>query len=164
MGSFFYTSSSLLSSAFLSNPLDVKKKVCGNADSNGRNLQASEAVNRWSKLKPRMISFPFCYLQMASPNRNREDRANKEDINISAQIQGAQAMVSIRVNIQQHVTKQASFPRSHNPDNYNNQVPTGLPTFDKEELLAMQAREGRLQSKNQPQVTWRWPRQKSSPD
>jgi len=58
-------------------------------------------------------------------------------------------MVSIRVNIQQHVTKQASFPRSHNPDNCNNQVPTGLPAFDKEELLAMQARvlQGRLQSK-----------------
>ena len=87
--------------------------------------------------------------QMASPNRNREDRANKGDLNISAQIQGAQAMVSIRVNIQQHVTKQASFSRSHNPDNCNNQVPTGLPAFDKEELLAMQARvlQGRLQSK-----------------
>ena len=58
-------------------------------------------------------------------------------------------MVSIRVNIQQHVTKQASFPRSHNLDNCNNQVPTGLPAFDKEELLAMQARvlQGRLQSK-----------------
>ena len=56
-------------------------------------------------------------------------------------------MVSIRVNIQQHVTKQASFPRSHNPNNCNNQVPTGLPAFDKEELLAMQARvlQGRLQ-------------------
>ena len=86
---------------------------------------------------------------MVSPNRNREDRANKEDLNISAQIQGAQVMGSIRVNIQQHVTKQASFPRSHNPDKYNNQVPTGLPVFDKEELLAMQARvlQGRLQSK-----------------
>ncbi|KAG2549581.1 hypothetical protein PVAP13_9KG244839 [Panicum virgatum] len=58
-------------------------------------------------------------------------------------------MVSIRVNIQQHVTKQASFSRSHNPDNCNNQVPTGLPAFDKEELLAMQARvlRERLQSK-----------------
>ena len=69
-----------------------------------------------------MLSFPFCYLQMASPNKNREDRANKEDLNISAQIQGAQVMVSIRVNIQQHVTKQASFPRSNNPDNCNNHV------------------------------------------
>ena len=87
---------------------------------------------------------------MASPNRNREDRANKEDLNISAQIQGAQVMVSIRVNIQQHVTKQASFPRSNNPDNCNNQVPIGLPAFDKEELLSMQARvlQGRLQSKS----------------
>ena len=137
---FLCTSSSLLSSAFLPNPLDVKKEVCGNADRNSRNLQASEAVNRWSKLKPRMTSFPFYYLEMASPNWNREDRANKEDLNISAQIQGAQAMVSIRVNIQQHVTKQASFSRSHNPDNCNNRVPTGLPVFDKEEPLAMQAR------------------------
>jgi len=86
---------------------------------------------------------------MASPNRNREDRANKEDLNISAQIQGAQVMVSIRVNIQQHVTKQASFPRSHNPVSSDNQVPTGLPPFDKEKLLAMQAHvlQGRLQSK-----------------
>ena len=58
-------------------------------------------------------------------------------------------MVPIRVNIQQHVTKQASFPRSNNPDNCNNQVPIGLPAFDKEELLAMQAcvLQGRLQSK-----------------
>ena len=31
-------------------------------------------------------------------------------------------MVSIRVNIQRHVTKQASFPRSNNPDNCNNHV------------------------------------------
>ena len=58
-------------------------------------------------------------------------------------------MVPTRVNIQQHVTEQASFPRSHNPVSSDNQVPTGLPPFDKEKLLAMQARvlQGRLQSK-----------------
>ena len=58
-------------------------------------------------------------------------------------------MVPNRVNIQQHVTEQASFPRSHNPVSSDNQVPTGLPPFDKEKLLAMQARvlQGRLQSK-----------------
>jgi hypothetical protein len=80
---------------------------------------------------------------MASPSRKE-----KEDLNISAQIQGAQAMVSIRVNIQQHVTKQASFSRSHNPDNCNNQAPAGPPAFDKEKLLAMQAQvlQGRMQS------------------
>jgi len=56
-------------------------------------------------------------------------------------------MVPTRVNMQQHVTGQASFPRSHNPVSSDNQVPTGLPPFDKEKLLAMQARalQGRLQ-------------------
>ena len=76
---------------------------------------------------------------MASPNRNQEDRANREDLNIAAQTQGLQAMVPIMVKTQQHVTEQASFPRSHNPVGSDNQVPTGLPAFDKEKLLAMQA-------------------------
>jgi len=81
---------------------------------------------------------------MVSPSRKE-----KEDLNIPAQTQGVQAMVPTRVNIQQHVTEQASFPRSHNPVSSDNQVPTGLPPFDKEKLLAMQARvlQGRLQSK-----------------
>ena len=79
---------------------------------------------------------------MVSPSRKE-----KEDLNIPAQTQGVQAMVPTRVNIQQHVTEQASFPRSHNPISSDNQVPTGLPPFDKEKLLAMQARvlQGRLQ-------------------
>ena len=57
-------------------------------------------------------------------------------------------MVPIRVNNQQDVTEQASSRRSHNPVSSDNQVPTGLPAFDKEKLLAMQARvlQGRLQS------------------
>jgi hypothetical protein len=82
--------------------------------------------------------------KMMSPNRNR-----KEDLNILAQTQELQAMAPIMVNTQQHVIEQASFPRSHNPVSSDNQVPTGLPTFDKEKLLAMQARvlQGRLQSK-----------------
>ena len=81
---------------------------------------------------------------MVSPSRKE-----KEDINILAQTQGVQAMVPTRVNIQQHVIEQASFPRSHNPVSSDNQVPTGLPAFDKEKLLAMQARvlQERLQSK-----------------
>ena len=81
---------------------------------------------------------------MVSPTRKEN-----EDLNIPAQTQGLQAMVPIRVNIQQHVTKQASFSRSHKPVSSDNQVPTGLPAFDKEKLLAMQARvlQGRLQSK-----------------
>ena len=48
-------------------------------------------------------------------------------------------MVKIMVKTQQHVTEQASFPRSHNHVSSDNQVPTGLPAFDKEKLLAMQA-------------------------
>ena len=57
-------------------------------------------------------------------------------------------MVPIRVNNQQHVTEQASSRRSHNPASSDNQVLTGLPAFDKEKLLAMQARvlQGMLQS------------------
>ena len=59
-------------------------------------------------------------------------------------------MVPIRVNIQQHVTEQASFPRNDNSvSSDNHPIPTDLPAFDKEKLLAMQARvlQGRLQSK-----------------
>ena len=80
---------------------------------------------------------------MVSPSRKEN-----EDLNIPAQTQGLQAMVPIRVNNQQHVIEQASFPRSHNPISNDNQVPTGLPAFDKEKLLAMQVRvlQGRLQS------------------
>jgi len=80
---------------------------------------------------------------MVSPSRKE-----KEDLNIPAQTQGVQAMVPTRVNIRQHVTEQASFSRSHNPVSSDNQVPTGLPAFDKEKLLAMQVRvlQGRLQS------------------
>ena len=81
---------------------------------------------------------------MVSPSRKEN-----EDFNIPAQTQRVQTMVPTRVNIQQHVTEQASFPRSHNPVSSDNQVPTSLPPFDKEKLLAMQARvlQGRLQSK-----------------
>ena len=87
---------------------------------------------------------------MASPNRNQDDRANREDLNIPAQTQGVQAMVPIRVNIQQHVTEQASSPGNNNSvSSDNHPIPTDLPAFDKEKLLAMQARilQGRLQSK-----------------
>ena len=44
---------------FLLNPLeDVKKEVQGNTKSN-RDLQASAMVNKWKKLKTRMLSFLF---------------------------------------------------------------------------------------------------------
>ena len=69
-----------------------------------------------------------------SPNRNW-----KEDLNILAKTQELQAIAPIMVNTQQHVTEQASFPRRHNPVSSDNQVPTGLPAFDKEKLLAMQS-------------------------
>ena len=47
---------------------------------------------------------------MVSPNRNREDRANKGDLNILAQTQGLQGMVPTMVDTQEHVTEQALFP------------------------------------------------------
>ena len=74
---------------------------------------------------------------MVSPNRNREDRANKGDLNILAQTQGLQGMAPIMVDTQQHVTEHAPFSRDHNPDNH--QVPTSPPPFDEKKLLAMQA-------------------------
>ena len=81
---------------------------------------------------------------MVSPNRKE-----KEDLNIPAQTQGLQAMVLIMVNTRQHVAEQASFLRDDNPvSSTNHQIPANLPSFDKEKLLAMQARvlQGRLQS------------------
>jgi len=82
--------------------------------------------------------------QMVSPSRKE-----KEDLNIPAQTQGVQAMVPIRVNIQQHVTEQASSPGNNNSvSSDNHQITTFRPSFDKEKLLAMQAQvlQGRMQS------------------
>ena len=97
-----------------------------------------------------ILAFSFSLLTLSLPRNQMvsPSRKEKEDINILAQTQGVQAMVPIRVNNQQHVTEQASSRRSHNPVSSDNQVPTGLPAFDKEKLLAMQARvlQGRLQS------------------
>ena len=77
---------------------------------------------------------------MVSPNTNQEDRVNKGDLNIPAQTQEIQAMVPVMVKTQQHVAEQAPFPRNDNPISSNNhQIPTDLPPFDKEKLLAMQA-------------------------
>ena len=76
-----------------------------------------------------------------SPHRNYEDRVNKEDLNIPAQTQKLQAVTPIMVDTRQHITEQASFSRDHNHNNSDNhQIPTSLPPFDKEKLLAMQAR------------------------
>ena len=80
---------------------------------------------------------------MVSPSRKE-----KEDLNIPAQTPGVQAMVPIMVNIQPHVTEQASFPRNDNSiSSDNHSIPTDLPPFDKQKLLAMQAQilQGRLQ-------------------
>ena len=97
-----------------------------------------------------ILAFSFSLLTLSLPRNQMVSpgRKEKEDINILAQTQGVQAMVPIRVNNQHHVTEQASSRRSHNPVSSDNQVPTGLPAFDKEKLLAMQARvlQGRLQS------------------
>jgi hypothetical protein len=72
---------------------------------------------------------------MVSPSRKK-----KEDLNIPAQTSGVQVMVPIRVNIQQHVKEQASFPMNDNSiSSDNHSIPTDLPPFDKQKLLAMQA-------------------------
>ena len=83
---------------------------------------------------------------MVSPNRKE-----KEDLNVPAQTQGLQAMVLIMVNTRQHVAEQASFLRDDNPvSSTNHQIPANLPSFDKEKLLAMQARV--LQGSLQPNI------------
>ena len=86
--------------------------------------------------------------QMASPNRKREDIANREDLDIPAQTQELRAMAAIMIKTQPHVAEQATCPRNDNPiSSENHQVSTTLPPFDKEKLLAVQARvlQGRLQ-------------------
>ena len=58
-------------------------------------------------------------------------------------------MVSIMINTQQYVTEQASILRNDNHvSSDDHQIPTILPSFDKEKLLAMQAQvlQERLQS------------------
>jgi len=86
---------------------------------------------------------------MTSPHRNHEDRVNKEDLNIPAQTQKLQAVTPIMVDTRQHITDQASFSRDHNHNNSDNhQIPTSLPPFDKDKLLAMQAKI--MQGKMQP--------------
>ena len=104
------------------------------------------------------LSYSFFLLTLSLPpnQMGSPSRKEKEDLNIPAQTQGVQAMVPIRVNIQQHVTEQASFPRNDNSvSSDNHPIPTDLPAFDKEKLLAMQARvlQERLQSKHHLQVT-----------
>ena len=57
-------------------------------------------------------------------------------------------MAPIMIKTQPHVAEQATCPRNDNPvSSENHQVSTTLPPFDKEKLLAMQARvlQGRLQ-------------------
>jgi len=77
---------------------------------------------------------------MVSPNRNREDRANKGDLNILAQTQGLQGMVPTMVDTQEHVIEQALFPENHNHiTSDNRQISTTLPPMDEEKLITMQA-------------------------
>ena len=88
--------------------------------------------------------------QMASLNRNPEDRDNEGDLNVPAQTQRLQAMAPIMVNTQHHVTEQASLSQNRNTttDDSHSVSSALLPSpFDKEKLLAMQARvlQGRLQ-------------------
>jgi len=88
-------------------------------------------------------------LKMVSPNRNREDRANKGDLNILAQTQGLQGMVPTMVDTQEHVTEQALFPENRNHiTSDNHQISTTLPPMDEEKLITMQAQvlQRRMQS------------------
>ena len=87
--------------------------------------------------------------QMASLNRNPEDRANEGDLNVPAQTQRLQAMAPIMANIQQHIPEQALFPKNRNTtigDNHSASSALLPPPFDKEKLLAMQAQllQGRM--------------------
>ena len=87
--------------------------------------------------------------QMVSLNRNPEDRANKDDLNVPAQTQRLQVMAPIMVDTRQHVTKQASSPGNNNSlSSDNHQITTFRPSFDKGKLLAIQAQvlQGRMQS------------------
>ena len=102
---------------------------------------------------------------MKRPNGNHEDRANKSDLKIppvassferrmreymAAQTHTLQAMAQTKANIHQHITEQPSFLMNNNSiSSDNHPIPTDLPPFDKEKLLAMQARvlQGKLQSK-----------------
>ena len=61
MGSFTPSSPCCPPSFYLILLEDVKKEVYGNTDSNSRNLQTSTMIDKWKKLKTRMLSFPFCY-------------------------------------------------------------------------------------------------------
>ena len=78
--------------------------------------------------------------QMASLNRNPEDRANEGDLNVPAQTQKLQAMAPIMVNTQHHVTEQAFLSQNYNTttDDSHSVSSTLLPPpFDKEKILAM---------------------------
>ena len=86
---------------------------------------------------------------MVSPNRNREDRANKGDLNILAQTQGLQGMVPTMVDTQEHVTEQALFPENRNHiTSDNHQISTTLPPMDEDKLITIQAQvlQRRMQS------------------
>jgi len=88
-------------------------------------------------------------LKMVSPNRNREDRANKGDLNILAQTQGLQGMVPTMVDTQEHVTEQALFPENRNHiTSDNHQISTTLPPMDEDKLITIQAQvlQRRMQS------------------
>jgi hypothetical protein len=88
---------------------------------------------------------------------------------MAAQTQSLQAMAQTMVNIHQHITEQASFPRNHNTvTSDNHPVLSALlpPAFDKEKLLAMQAQvlQGRMQSNTSSPYNMEMTRQKLPPD
>ena len=93
---FFYTSSPLLSSIFLPNPLDVKKEVHDDTDSNSRNLQASTMIDKWKKLKTRILSFPFCYPHVFPPSTLNHQELVIRRVMINPRTKAPIAICSVR--------------------------------------------------------------------
>jgi hypothetical protein len=105
---------------------------------------------------------------MESPNGNHEDKDNKAKINIpsttsaighkmleymATQTHTLQAMTQTMVNIHQYIIEQASNPKNPNlVMGENRQIPSALPSSDKEKLSVMQAQvlQGHKQTSTSP--------------
>jgi hypothetical protein len=102
-----------------------------------------------------LLSLPLSHDQMASPNRNHEDKDNKGNIDIpfttstiecnmleymATQTQTLQAMTQTMVNIHQYIIEQTPNPKNPNLVlGDNRQIPSVPPPLDKEKLSVMQA-------------------------
>jgi hypothetical protein len=102
-----------------------------------------------------LLSLPLSHDQMASPNRNHEDKDNKGNIDIPfttstiecnmleymvTQTQTLQAMTQTMVNIHQYIIERTPNPKNPNLVlGDNRQIPSVPPPLDKEKLSVMQA-------------------------